>query len=176
MSRKYVYEWFKSFRERMVTTEDKPRSGRPSTSRTPKMIEKVRQMLAKDGLLTLRLIAEELGISKDMAHTIVRDDLGKWKICSRFVPHKFIDKPKAKQMETSGDFISMCDQNPLLLENNSWEIGSCAISSIRNQNSNRWCGVYRLPRDKKKKKTVSSAKLQRQNTADRLLRQQGHHP
>ena len=48
MSRKCVYEWFKLFREGTETTEDEPRSGRPSTSRTPEMIEKVRQMLATD--------------------------------------------------------------------------------------------------------------------------------
>ena len=53
------------------------------------MIEKVRQMLAKDRRLTLRRVAEELEISKDTAHTIVRDDLGK-RISSRFVPQKHL--------------------------------------------------------------------------------------
>ena len=81
------------------------------------MIKKVRQMLAHDWRLMLRLIAEELGISKYMAHTIIHADLGKWKICSRFVLHKLIDKQKAKWMKISGDFISMCDQDPLLSEN-----------------------------------------------------------
>ncbi|KAJ4448244.1 hypothetical protein ANN_10258 [Periplaneta americana] len=76
VSRKCVYDWFKRFREGKETIEDEPRSGRPSTSRTPEMIEKVRQMLAQDRRLTLRLIAEELDISKDTVHTIVRDDLG----------------------------------------------------------------------------------------------------
>ena len=55
------------------------------------------QMLAQDW----RLIMEELGISKDMAHTIVHAVLGKWKICSRFVPHKITDEQKVKRMETS---------------------------------------------------------------------------
>ena len=117
VSRKCVYEWFKRFREGKETTENAPRSGRSSTSRTPEIIEKVRQMLVQDRRLTLRLIAEELGISKDTAHTIFRDDLGEWKICSQFVPHKFTDEQKAKRMETSGDFIFMCDPDPLLLEN-----------------------------------------------------------
>ena len=81
------------------------------------MIEKVRQILAQDWRLTLRLIAEKLGISKDEVHTIVRDDLGKRKICSRIVPHKLTDQQKAKWMETSGDFITMCAQDPLLLKN-----------------------------------------------------------
>ena len=73
-------------------------------------------MLAQDRQLMLRLIVEELGISKDTAHTIVRDDLGKRKVCSRFVLHKPTDEQKAKRMETFGDFISLCDQDPLLLE------------------------------------------------------------
>ena len=74
-------------------------------------------MLAQDQRETLRLIVEELGISKDMAYTIVQDDLGKRKICSQFVPHKLTNEKKAKRMETSSDFISMCDQDPLLLGN-----------------------------------------------------------
>ena len=81
------------------------------------MTEKVRQMLTQDRRLTLRLTAEDLGISKDKAHNIVRDDLGKRKICSRFFPRKLTDKQNSKRIETSGDFISMCDKDPLLLEN-----------------------------------------------------------
>ena len=84
--------WFKCFRDGKETTEDEPRSGRPSTSRTPDMIERVRQMLAQDRRVTLQLMAEELGISKDTVHTIVCEDLGKQKICSRFVPHKLTDE------------------------------------------------------------------------------------
>ena len=105
VSRKCVYDWFKRFRDEKETTEDEPRSGRPSTSRTPDMIER----------MTLRLMAEELGISKDTVHTIVREDLGKRKICSRFVLYKLTDEQKAKRMETSGDFITICDQDPSFL-------------------------------------------------------------
>ena len=101
VSRKYVYDWFKHFRDGKETTEDKPRSGWPSTSRTPDTIERVRQKLAQDRRVTLRLMTEELGINKDTVHTIICKDMGKWKICSRFVPHKLTDKQKAKRMETS---------------------------------------------------------------------------
>ena len=44
----------------------------------------------------------------DTEHTNVREDLGKPKIK---------DEQKAKRMEISGDLISMCDQDPLHLEN-----------------------------------------------------------
>ena len=73
VSRKCVCEWFKRFRKGKETTDDEPRPGRPSTSRTREMIEKVLQMLAQDRRLKLGLTAEEFGISKDTAHTIVRD-------------------------------------------------------------------------------------------------------
>jgi len=35
VSRKCFYDWFKRFRDGKETTEDEPRSGRLSTSRTP---------------------------------------------------------------------------------------------------------------------------------------------
>ena len=73
------------------------------------MIEKVLQMLAQNRRLMLRLIAEELCISKDTVYTIVHDDLSKWKICSRYMQHKLTDEQKVKRMEISGDFISMGD-------------------------------------------------------------------
>jgi len=79
------------------------------------MIERVRKMLAQDRRVTLRLMAEETGISKDTVHTIIREDLGKRKICSRFVPHKLTEERKAKRMETSGDFITMSDKVPSFL-------------------------------------------------------------
>jgi transposase len=78
VSRKCVYNWFKHFCDGNGTTEDEPRSGRPSANRTPNMIERVRQMLAQDRRVTLRLMAEELGISKDTVHTIIRKDLQMW--------------------------------------------------------------------------------------------------
>ena len=40
-----VYDWFKNGQE---TLEDEQRSGRPSTSRTEEMIEKVRQLIQCD--------------------------------------------------------------------------------------------------------------------------------
>ena len=130
------------------------------------MTEKVRQMLVQDRRLTLKLIAEELGISKDTARTIVRDDLGKRKICSQFVPHKLTDEQKAKRMETSGDFISMFDQDPLLLENivTGDEIWCYQFDPESKRQSMAWCSPT-SPRPKKE----SSAKIQGQNTVYRLL-------
>jgi len=61
--------------------------------------------------LTLRLMAEELGIGKEAVRTIVREDLGKRKICSRFVPHRLTAEQKEKRMECANDFVRMCHQD-----------------------------------------------------------------
>ena len=174
VSRKCVYKWFiKRFREGKETIEDDLRSGRPSTSTTPEMIEKMRQMLGQDRRLMLRLTAEQLGISKDTAH-ILRDDLGKRKICSRFVLYKPTDQQKPqKRMETSGDFISLCDQDPILLENvvTGDDISCYQFHPKSKWQSMAWCSPT-FPRPKKE----SSLKIQSQNTLVRLLRQQRHRP
>ena len=108
-------------------------------------------MLAQDQRLTLRLIAEKLGNSKDTAHTIVRDDLGKRKIWSRFVPLRLTDEQKAKRIVTPGDFISMCvNRIHCFRKTSSREMRPVVTSSNRNQNGNWWRGFHRLHRDQKR--------------------------
>ncbi|GBM19913.1 Putative uncharacterized protein FLJ37770 [Araneus ventricosus] len=68
---KCVYEWFKRFREKRVTIEDAPRTGRPTTAHTPDNIQKVKECLDKDRRVTVRMIAEEVGIGRETAHLIM---------------------------------------------------------------------------------------------------------
>ena len=107
----------------------------------------------------------------DTVHTIVRDDLDMRKIYSRFVPQKLTEEQKAKWMGTSGDFISMYDQDPLLLEN--IVTGDETWCYHFDPESKRHDGVVftDFPATKKE----SSAEIQGQNTVDRLLGQQRRH-
>ena len=125
VSKKCVYEWFKRFADGKVDVKDKPRSGRPTTSTTLDNVERVQRMVAADRRLSLRMIAGELQISLDSESTTVHKHLPKRKICARFLPHSLTDQQKQYRMETSGDFIDMCDQNPKFFEkiitwNESW--------------------------------------------------------
>ena len=112
-------------------------------------------MLAQDRRLTLRLIAEELGISKDTANTIVRDDLDKRMICSWFVPQKLTDEQRAKRMETSLPCVTRIH---CFWKTSSREMRPGATSSIRNKNGNWWRSVHRLPRDQKSRLQKSKVK------------------
>ncbi|GBM47424.1 hypothetical protein AVEN_175603-1 [Araneus ventricosus] len=105
VSKECVFEWFKPFRDGKEDVEGEPRSGRPPTSTTPDNIERVRRMLADDRRLSV-----------DSVSKIVHQHLQKRRICARFVPRKLSDEQKQHRMETSGDFIDACDQNPQFLE------------------------------------------------------------
>jgi hypothetical protein len=41
----------------------------------------------QDRHITLQVLSVELNVSKDAIRAIMRDDLGKKKVCTKFVPH-----------------------------------------------------------------------------------------
>ena len=154
VSRKWVYEWFKRFRKGKETTEDQPRAGRPSTSRTPEMIEKLRQMLGQDRGRTLRLIAEELDIRTNTARRTASSAMNR--IRGRFAPDlcRTSSQMSRKQngwklLETSFPCVTRIH---CFWKISSREMRSGVTSSNRNQNGNRWRGVHRLRRDLQKSK------------------------
>ena len=57
MSRACAFKWHRRFRESEEDVEDKPRSGRPSASKTDENVEAVRQAVEGDRRLTVRMIA-----------------------------------------------------------------------------------------------------------------------
>ena len=86
MSRTRVFEWHKRFVEGREDVEDDPKSGRPCTSTTDTNIEKVRQLVRSDRCLTIRIIANKLGMAKETVRTILVDTLGMRKVCAKMVP------------------------------------------------------------------------------------------
>ena len=60
MSRTRIFEWHKRFRGGREDVEDNPRSERPTTSRTNKNVERVREKVRSDRRLSVRMIADEL--------------------------------------------------------------------------------------------------------------------
>ena len=56
--------------------EDDPKSERPCTSTTDINIEKVRQLACSDRYLTIRVIANEVGMDEEIVHTILVDAFG----------------------------------------------------------------------------------------------------
>ena len=65
MSRTRLFEWHRRFKEGREEVEDDQRSGMPSTSRTDENVERVRQKVRSDRRLTVRMIADELGMNSE---------------------------------------------------------------------------------------------------------------
>jgi len=89
MSRTRVFEWHKRFVEGRDDVQDDPKSGRPCTSITDTNIEKVRQLVRSDHCLTIRIIANEVGMDKEMVRIILVDTLGMRKLCAKMVQRLF---------------------------------------------------------------------------------------
>ena len=69
MSRTRLFESHRKFKEGREEVENDHRSGRPSTSRTDENVERVRQKERSDCRLTVRMMADELGMNSEMVWT-----------------------------------------------------------------------------------------------------------
>ena len=68
MSKTRVYEWYKRFRDGREDVEDDERPGRPSTSTTDENVKKVKEMVMNDRRITIRQVADDVGISIGSCH------------------------------------------------------------------------------------------------------------
>ena len=79
---------FTRFKNGRDDLNDDPKPGRPEASNRAELVEKVREIIAIDANFTVRMLAEELNSSYCTIYTILTKDLGKRKVCARFVPHQ----------------------------------------------------------------------------------------
>ncbi|PNF37233.1 hypothetical protein B7P43_G00377 [Cryptotermes secundus] len=70
MSKTRVYEWYKRFQDGREDVADDERPGRPSTSTTDENVEKVKAMIMNDRRITIREVADDVGISIGSCHEI----------------------------------------------------------------------------------------------------------
>ena len=109
-----VFEWHKRF---VKGREDDLKSGRPCTSTTDTNIKKVQQLVCSDRHLTICVIANEVGMDKEMVHTILVDTLGMRKVCTKMAPRLLTKKQKAQLLNACQDILQQMKADKNLLEN-----------------------------------------------------------
>jgi len=91
--RSQTFQWFSPFKTGRTSIDDDERSGRPVTSSTPEMIERVRQIICKDCRLTIDEVSMLVGINHGTCHKILTEDLKMQRVASKFVP-RLLSVPK----------------------------------------------------------------------------------
>jgi len=69
-------------------------------------------MLLQNRHLSLRTLADEVNIGKDIVRKILVEDLRKQKICSSFVPHSLTPEQKDQRIAACQDLIATADSDP----------------------------------------------------------------
>lgn len=98
-SERTVRRWSESFRKEEPTSfKDKQRTGRPRTSRTDELTEKVRKLIEDNPKLSSRDIEDEVGVGQSTILRILHEDLNLRSVCSVWVPHELTLENKQQRV------------------------------------------------------------------------------
>ena len=116
MSKTRLFEWHRRFKEGREEVEDNHRSRRPSTSRTDENVERVRQKVWSDCRLTVRMIADELGMNSDRVWRIITEDPRMRKICAKMEQSLLNEGQKQWRVQVCQDILEQLETEPNLLK------------------------------------------------------------
>ena len=117
MSRTQYYESCKGFKEGRMSVDEDPRPGRPSTSTNDDHVQRVRSVIRGNRRLTVREVADEVGISVGSCHQIVTEKLQMRRVSAEFVPRLLTDDPKDNRVQISQELLTNANGNENFLKN-----------------------------------------------------------
>jgi histone-lysine N-methyltransferase SETMAR len=100
-----IKEWYNRFKNDRTSVDSDQRTDRPSTSRNPDVINKVRSLIMEDHRLTVQEIANDIVISDGSAHAILTDDLGMRRVAAKFVPKLLSCEQKEFRLDIAQDML-----------------------------------------------------------------------
>ena len=137
------------FREGRESVKDDERSSEPTTRRPEDNIAAVDKAVKEDRNVTSRLTADTLGIPKTIVLRILREDLKKRKLCSKFVPHALTREQMDERVSECQDLLNMINGDNFLdkviMGDESW---CFAYDPETKRQSSEWAGEH-FPRPKK---------------------------
>ena len=110
-----VKEWYNRYKDGRTSVESEARSGRPSTSRNDELINQVRTLVMQDRRVTVRELAEEVGISTGSVHSILTDDLAMQRVSAKFVPKLLTMEQRQLHLEDVQDMLDSANSDPEFL-------------------------------------------------------------
>jgi hypothetical protein len=100
-----IKEQSNRFKDGRTLAGSDQRSRRSSTCQNANVIENVRSLILEDCHLTVREIADEVGISIGSAHSIVTEDLCMCRVAAKFVPKLLSQQQQQLRLEVTQDML-----------------------------------------------------------------------
>lgn len=158
LSRSVIFEWFKRFKDGRQSTEDDPRSGRPSTSRNDDVVANIYEKVRNDRRLTVRELANEAGISIGSCHEILTENLQMRRVAAKFVPRLLTLEQKENRLTICQDLKNRsADINfikNIITGDETWVYGYDPETKLQ---SSQWKTKF-SPRPKKARQVRSNVK------------------
>jgi len=123
-----IKEWYNHFKDGSTSVDSEPRHGRPSTSRNDNVINQVRTLVMQDRHITIRELADEVGVSIGSVHTILTADLGLRSVSAKFVPKLLTMEQEQLRLEIAQDMLDCVESdsnflNTVVTGDESWVYG-----------------------------------------------------
>ena len=149
MSRTRPFEWHWRFKEGREEVEDNHWSGRQSTTRTDKNVERMRHKVRSDRRLTVRMIPDELGMNSERVWRIITEDLKMRKICANMVPRLLNEGQKERRVQVRQDIFEQLETEPNLLKRVATAMNHGSASTIHSPNGRALNGRAHCHQDPK---------------------------
>jgi len=108
LNRSNVFRYSR-FRDGRELVEDDERAGAPISTRTEVNIAALADLVKNGRRIATGMIAESLNIPKTVVLRILKENLGKRKLCARFVPHFLTPEQREDRVTSCQDIIAVAD-------------------------------------------------------------------
>jgi hypothetical protein len=125
--------------------EDDERGVCPKLNRTEVNIAAVAELVKIDCQIASRMIAESLNIPKTVVPQILKEDLGKRKLCEHSVPHSLTPEQREDPVTSCQDIIVMADADKNILTILLQEMRPGVLSMTQKQSDSVLKGKARHP-------------------------------
>ena len=160
-SRTQCHEWYQRFKSGRISIEGDPKSGRPSTSMDDDQLEKVLAVIRQNSRVTVREVAEEVGICKSSCHLILADKLKMRRVAAKFVPRLLTDAQKENRVAVSQELFDLSNADENFLKNviicdETWVYGYDVETNLH---SSQWMGKLSSRPKKRARQSCSNVKV-----------------
>jgi len=105
MSRTLCFEWYSRFKTGRTSIDEDPRSGRHPTSTDDAHVDAVRDLIFQNRRLSIREIAEDVGIRFGSCQAILTEKLNMHRVAAKFVHRGLTEDQKANRVNISQELL-----------------------------------------------------------------------